>query len=67
MTESTGKTIRFPPDLLMAIQKCADARGMSFSEVVIEACESKYKMHSIPYRVEILEKKVADVEARLSN
>jgi len=65
MAESKGKTIRFPEDLAIAIQKCADAREISFSEVVVETCEVQYNSHSLPSRVAKLEQQVSDIEARL--
>ncbi len=65
MAESTGKTIRFPKPLLEAIQRCADAREMSFSEVVVETCEARHDSHSLASRVSTLEQQVSDIEARL--
>ena len=70
MTESVVTTIRFPKDLKIAIQKCADARStdtkkVSFSEVVVETCEAKYAEHSIASRVSTLEQQVSNIEARL--
>ncbi len=70
MTESVVTTIRFPKDLKIAIQKCADARStdtkkVSFSEVVVETCEAKYAEHSIVSRVSTLEQQVSNIEARL--
>jgi hypothetical protein len=70
MTESVVTTIRFPKDLKIAIQKCADARStdtkkVSFSEVVVETCEAKYAEHSIVSRVLTLEQQVSNIEARL--
>jgi hypothetical protein len=65
MAESIGKTIRFPPDLLVAIQKCADARNISFSEVVVETCEAKYVAHSITSRVANLEQEVSEMKKKL--
>jgi type IV secretory pathway VirB3-like protein len=67
MAESTGKTIRFPKLLLEAIQKCADAREKSFSEVVVETCEARHVKHepTLSDRVTALEGKVIDIEARL--
>jgi hypothetical protein len=67
MAESLGKTIRFPRDLLNAIQRCADAREISFSEVVVETCETKYSSHSLASRVSTLEQKVSGIEARLDS
>jgi hypothetical protein len=67
MAESTGKTIRFPDHLLIAIQKCADARDISFSEVVVETCETKYSSHSLASRVTKLEQRVSYIEARLDS
>jgi hypothetical protein len=67
MSESVGKTIRFPSDLLVAIQKCADARDISFSEVVVETCEAKYIEHSIAYRVANLEQEVTEIRSRLES
>jgi hypothetical protein len=66
MAESTGKTIRFPDHLLAAIQKCADAREISFSEVVVETCETKYASHSLASRVATLEQQVGDIEAYIN-
>jgi polyhydroxyalkanoate synthesis regulator phasin len=65
MAESLGKTIRFPAHLLNAIQKCANAREISFSEVVVETCEAQYAEHSLASRVTKLEQQVSDIEARL--
>jgi hypothetical protein len=72
MTESVVTTIRFPKDLKIAIQKCADARStdtkkVSFSEVVVETCEAKYAEHSIASRVSTLEQQVSNIEARLES
>jgi polyhydroxyalkanoate synthesis regulator phasin len=67
MAESLGKTIRFPRDLLNAIQRCADAREISFSEVVVETCEAKYAEHSLASRVTKLERQVSDIETRLES
>lgn len=65
MAENKGKTIRFPDQLAIAIQKCADAREISFSEVVVETCEAKYNSHSLASRVTKLEQQVQSIEARL--
>jgi polyhydroxyalkanoate synthesis regulator phasin len=65
MAESIVTTIRFPKELKIAIQKCADARKISFSEVVVETCEAQYNSHSLPSRVAKLEQQVQDIEARL--
>jgi hypothetical protein len=67
MAESTGKTIRFPRKLLEAIQKCADARDKSFSEVVVETCEDRLVKHepTISDRVGILEQKVCEIEGKI--
>lgn len=67
MAESKGKTIRFPDQLAIAIQKCADAREISFSEVVVETCEAKYAEHSLASRVTKLERQVSDIETRLES
>ena len=65
MAESIVTTIRFPKDLKIAIQKCADAREISFSEVVVETCEAKYSSHSLASRVTKLEQQVQSIETQL--
>jgi hypothetical protein len=65
MAESKGRTIRFPEDLANAIQRCADARKISFSEVVVETCEAQYNSHSLASRVTKLEQQVQSIEAQL--
>tara|TARA_R110000868_G_scaffold61920_1_gene187693 strand:+ start:2720 stop:2914 length:195 start_codon:yes stop_codon:yes gene_type:complete len=61
---SDPKTIRFPEFLESAIQKCAEARGISFSKVVVETCEERYTKHepTIADRVKVLEEKVNKLE-----
>tara|TARA_R110000868_G_scaffold48030_1_gene156675 strand:- start:1058 stop:1258 length:201 start_codon:yes stop_codon:yes gene_type:complete len=64
MAESRPITIRFPQRLFAAIKQCADARGKSFGEVVVETCEERYTKHepTIADRVKVLEEKVNKLE-----
>lgn len=67
MAANKGITIRFPPKLFEAIQKCADARGKKFGAVVVETCEQKLIKHepTLADRVEILEQKVCEIESKI--